>query len=244
MKWCDGRDVAGISLLEVLLALALFSMVVPGLWTVFARHQSSVGTMAERAEALEGLRILTWLIPLELDLGTSGEDWQASTDTVALRAFRGFGTIDSVGPTGVEAFVCFVGDRAPDPRKDSLLVLDGAGHWVAADLLDRRGLDVPCSGDGASGQEERWTLSQSARTGLVFRIFERGSYHLAGGALRYRRGMGGRQPVTSEFMGNGRFLPSQAGPPGLNWEVTLKVTAHRFPSMGHDSPARHWRGEG
>ncbi len=33
---------------------------------------------------------------------------------------------------------------------------------------------------------------------VLARLFERGSYHVSGAALRYRRGRGGRQPLTPE----------------------------------------------
>jgi hypothetical protein len=45
-------------------------------------------------------------------------------------------------------------------------------------------------------------LSEGARPSLV-RLFESGEYHLADGALRYRRGGGGRQPLTPERLGLG-----------------------------------------
>jgi hypothetical protein len=34
---------------------------------------------------------------------------------------------------------------------------------------------------------------------VLVRLFERGSYHLSGSALRYRRGGSGRQPLTPEI---------------------------------------------
>ena len=40
--------------------------------------------------------------------------------------------------------------------------------------------------------------------GLIL-VFETGTYHLSRGALRYRRGRGGRQPVTEEVLESGSF---------------------------------------
>jgi hypothetical protein len=46
---------------------------------------------------------------------------------------------------------------------------------------------------------ETWRLDAPADPhAVVARLFEKGSYHLALAALRYRRGASGRQPLTPE----------------------------------------------
>lgn len=236
------RAVAGISLFEMVVVLALSALVFPAFWTTVSRHRTASGRVADRAQLLEGVRVLSWLVPHELAMGTEGEDWDASSDTLALRAFRGFGVVDSIGSGTREAYVCFVGDRAPDPGKDSVLVLDRSGRWFGADLLYSQNLDTACRGDGETGEEARWSLSAEVSQAVVLRNFERGSYHLAGGTLRYRRGDGGRQPVTSGFLENGRFLPSSGGRGGLGWEVTLLSTPPASASLTPPSPSDSWRG--
>lgn len=59
-----------------------------------------------------------------------------------------------------------------------------------------------------------WTVSDSVPAGLILvRYFERGSYHLSGDALRYRRGRAGRQPLTPETLRipESRFVMAGAG---------------------------------
>ena len=49
-----------------------------------------------------------------------------------------------------------------------------------------------------------WTIEPPVTGALVARIFERGSYHVVGRALRYRRGLGGRQPLTPNVFDDDR----------------------------------------
>ncbi len=61
------------------------------------------------------------------------------------------------------------------------------------------------SADTACGTGYRLGLEpEPASRGIVL-IFERGSYHLADGAFRYRRGRAGRQPVTEALLAAGSF---------------------------------------
>jgi hypothetical protein len=56
---------------------------------------------------------------------------------------------------------------------------------------------------------------------VLVRFFERGSYHLADDAFRYRRGGGGRQPLTVERIGPGSGFSFA----GEALHVTLEVLA-------------------
>lgn len=73
----------------------------------------------------------------------------------------------------------------------------------------------------------RWTLESPPLTGTLFLLFESGSYHLAGGALRYRRGESGRQPLTAEWFDDSRG--------GLRW-VELEEEGYAPGETAGDAP--------
>ena len=94
--------------------------------------------------------------------------------------------------------VSYVGDRAPDPAKDSVLLLAADGGRAVRALVGTAAPSRPCAMLEPAGSAA-WRLDASAPLGTVAaQLFERGSYHLSGSALRYRRGAGGRQPLTPE----------------------------------------------
>jgi hypothetical protein len=177
--------------------------------------------VAHRAEGLETIRTIAWLLPEEVSGGRAGRDWWIEHgDSLTLRAFRGLALIEG-GPVQTRVVrVCFRGVRSPDPEKDSVLLLGVDGSWRAHDLEDRVRVSSGCPGLD-EGSEEKWTLSPAPSGALLARVFERGSYHLADGALRYRRGEGGRQPLTPERIRTGSFLgPAEGGHP-FAWEIAL-----------------------
>jgi hypothetical protein len=244
LKRTPPSGVSGTSFLEALVALALISLLVPAIWATLARQRSAGTRMVAKAEALEGIRVVSWVLPRELELGSERRDWMASEDTLALRAFRGFAVADSVGTTPRDHWVCFAGVRAPDPRKDSVLALLPSGLWIGAELVHRRKTDAPCSGTGPDGGVEFWSVSEASGPALAFRLFERGSYHLTGGALRYRRGEGGRQPLTSEFLETGNFLPGQDSLGDLQWRLGLRPNPLSHRPSEEPRPSSEWRGRG
>jgi hypothetical protein len=225
---------SGVSVMEVLLALLLLSVLVPGAWSVVARHQTAAVGVGHRAEALETIRTAAWLLPEELSGGLPGRDWWEERDSVALRAFRALGLVKAGSVSGQGLVACVRGIRTPSPEKDSVLLLGADGLWRAHELQGR----VRVAGDGPEvegGWEEKWTLSPDPADAVLGRIFERGSYHLADGALRYRRGAGGRQPLTPERIHAGRFSRGGEGGAGFVWEMTLSEPPGRAGSTG-------WRG--
>ena len=231
----------GTSLLEALLALVLFSLLVHGSLTILVRHREAGVDVAHRAEGLETVRTIAWLLPEEVSGGRVNSDWWAKGgDSLNLRAFRGTALIRGRTGSAPLVIVCFRGLRAPDPDKDSVLVLGGDGRWTAHDLQRRTPNPADCPGPDA-GREEEWALSPAPVDPVFARVFERGSYHLADGALRYRRGEGGRQPLTPERIQEGEFLGSSEGGRPFAWEVSLLG-----PPRGRPDPAgpgaRTWRG--
>ena len=59
------------------------------------------------------------------------------------------------------------------------------------------------------------------RSPVLMRAFERGEYHAVRGALRYRRGAGGRQPITPGRVGTGVFSVGPAPGPVARFSIRL-----------------------
>ena len=206
------RRAGGVSVLEAVVALLLGVLLMALILSVLVRQREVVAALGRRAEALSTLRTVRVLLRREGRAMGVGA-WQASSDSVALRAFRGTGTAcpDPDGATVVR--VSPWGVRAPDPAKDSVLVFTSRGEVLLRALVITEAGGGAC-GPGDAGGRERWTLSEPVPTGAVLvRYFEHGSYHLSGGAFRYRRGEAGRQPLTPEALLTpaSRFLPSGTG---------------------------------
>jgi len=85
---------------------------------------------------------------------------------------------------------------------------------------------VACAATGDSTSLETWRLDVPIQPGmLVARLYERGSYHLSGSALRYRRGASGRQPLTPELWADSTRWTHDAGRLGI-------AVRHRDPAAG------------
>ena len=191
------------AVVSLLLGLVLMSLVL----TVLGRQREVVVSLGRRSEALAAIRTARVVLRREaraLGIGA----WEASTDSVRLRAYRGTGTVCPDTRGGTVLVVSPRGVRAADPSKDSVLALTQGGRVLFRALGEVVGV-APCSADTASAWQ-RWILSDSVPPGVILvRYFERGSYHISGAALRYRRGSAGRQPLTPEALGTpeSRFLP-------------------------------------
>lgn len=199
---------AGVSLPEALVVLVLAAVLVHLAWTTL-REQSRVARRAAAlTERLEAARATRFVLDGEVRAGVAGRDWIGPAgDSIAVRAFRGVG-LPCVGPTGSwDGTVRYRGVRRPDPEKDSVLVLAPDGTWRTLGLEGARadpGRPCRVGVDGEGWSTERWSVvgpgGGPAGSFVVARIFERGSYHLADGALRYRRGRAGRQPLTPTLL--------------------------------------------
>ena len=154
-------------------------------------------------ELLSARRLAGIVIGKELRAGVAGRDWLApASDSLSLRAFRGWGVVCGVGAEPGTIYLDYRGERAANPAKDSVLILTTEG-WGRADLTASSSWAQSCAMD-LGADSEVWTIDPPVPGALVVRIFERGSYHVSGGALRYRRGLGGRQPLTSEVFDDDR----------------------------------------
>jgi hypothetical protein len=231
----------GGSLLEVVLSLLLLSLLVSAGWSFLAQHREVGQGVSHRAEGLETIRTLAWLLAEETRTSRPGLDWfSALGDSLPLRAFRGLALPDPEGWTANRVRVCFQGHRSPAPEKDSVLLLGPDGSWRALDLVDRVSRSDECVGMSGWGEEE-WTLSGGVPGAILGRLYERGSYHLADGALRYRRGSGGRQPLTPENLQEGSFIDPAGRGGGVRWEVVLEGLTG-IPGREVDPVLRTWRG--
>jgi hypothetical protein len=194
------RETAGASVVEAVVALLVGLLVLQLGLSTLAQFRSTQRQLVERADALVTLRIGRHVLRRELRHGVPGRDWVGEGDSISLRAFRGAAAVCSNDTVAAQLVVSYRGERAPDPSKDSVLLLGGDGTSVPRALVGAGVSPSPCSGPGG-GAAQRWTLDQPAPRGTVaVKIYERGSYHLSGAALRYRRGASGRQPLTPEVL--------------------------------------------
>ena len=222
-----GDSKLGFTLVEAILVMALLALLVPTAWKLFSTFRSAGMRVAMTAEGLETVRTVAWILGEEFSGTIPGWDrWSDGGDSVSLRAYRGFAIVEGKMPGG-GLRVCYRGLRSPDPAKDSVLFLTDGGGWRPHALGSRVRGEAGCSA-GGDGWTEIWIVDPESSSPVVGRLFERGSYHLAEGALRYRRGAGGRQPLTPERVGLAR-LESAGG--ALSWELVLSTPWERTDTL-------------
>ena len=177
------------------LVLGLF-VVHMGLTTVGELHRSGL-RLSARQDALLSLRTVRHVLRRELGHADPGRDWSVAGDSLSIRAFRGTGLVCPELPSSTGSVVAYRGERAPDPSKDSVEVTYSNGLVRHSDLTWVGSATGSCGTPDPSEVASLWRTDPPFGEGAVLaRVFERGSYHLSGAALRYRRGGGGRQPLT------------------------------------------------
>ena len=195
----------GASLVEVLIALVLGVFVVQLGFATLGQLDRFAADASKRSDVAMSIRIARSVLRDELAVADSARAGGVAGDSVALRAFRGVGVVCPGSISGSTVLVAYAGARQPDSTKDSLEVITASGRTrvigfdvvsaSAALCATRRGAEVV----------QLWTAATPVPPdALLLRPFERGSYHLAGSALRYRAGRGGRQPLTPEVFDDGR----------------------------------------
>ncbi len=193
----------GTSLLELVVALALGTFVcaaVAGILQVQLRFSRAT---AESVQDAEAVRTVGHVLGGELPWLDPATDIRAlGADSLAGRWFRGGGIV-CAAEAGA-AVVAYHGMREPDPAKDSVLAEAAAGESAQA-LAGAAPAPGACPVSLAdpthptdSAVAQRWSLAAPPPPGTVVLVFESGTYLLASGALRYRRALGGRQPLTAE----------------------------------------------
>jgi hypothetical protein len=202
---------AGISAPEAIVALLLGLFVVHLGFSTLARLRTSQARLSARSDGLVAMRIARHVLRRELLHGWPGADWWVDDDSISLRAFRGTALVCAYDADTDEITVAYGGDRRPDPAKDSVILIDALGRRQVRALVAVTSSPSPCGGPAPSSLEA-WRLDEVvARGSVVARLFERGSYHLNGSALRYRRGASGRQPLTPEVWSSGTLWERSGG---------------------------------
>ncbi|MBI4408665.1 MAG: hypothetical protein HY561_03080 [Gemmatimonadetes bacterium] len=225
---------AGFSLAETSVTLALASVILAALAGAVQTAERLARNQAERVAASEALRVAEVVLGAELRALEPREDLGAvARDSLPLRAFRGVSLICARSADTV--WVRYRGSRDPEPSKDSVLVLDRDALGRALSLADDANGGVLCPAD-ADETLRRWTLPLAGLAPALLLLFESGSYHLAGQALRYRRGAAGRQPLTTDAfdpLGTG-FQPVGSGgelvPPDSAVAMVVAITRTTAPA--------------
>lgn len=190
---------AGVSLVETLLVLLITGLLL-GVVAGTLEHQNElVRIQARRAAFADALRVTGVVLQGELRWADPAHDVPVvESDSLQVRAARALGVV--CGWQGTATLARLRGIRRPNPDKDSVLLVPGQTV-----LAVRAAAEAPdaCL-HGPDERVYRLTLDEPAPRGVLL-VFERGSYHLAGGAFRYRRGLAGRQPLTTEVLQQGRF---------------------------------------
>ncbi len=210
------------ALVSLLLGLALVGLG----WRILSRQRLVAVRLMHEMDVLSARRVAATVMGRDLRRGVAGRDWlDPAGDSLPLRVFRGWGlSCASVAARPGAVVVAYRGERRPNPVKDSVLVFTEGG-WRPADLVHRARTREPACSDGLDSDAEVWAVDPPI-SGPLLRVFEHGSYHVAGGALRYRRGRGGRQPLTPEV------FPGPSGMEGSRERVLLRLVSDRAPWGG------------
>lgn len=222
----------GFSLIEAIVAILLGAFLVSAAWMGLAQQRKVLEGMIRRTDGLATIRMARTSLARDV---SSADDRTVlmDSDTVGLRVVRGIAlpcVVQDPTPNPESLAVRYRGIRNPNPAKDSIRGLTSDGGWVVAKLMNVVELNECDASNGARGL--RLLASSDIETLVYVEIFEAGSYHLSGRALRYRGPGGNRQPLTPEnveaasrFQVGGRRLDliltaDEAGP----WSISLGPT--------------------
>lgn len=235
-----GRQVGGATLVETLVALLLGLFLVQAGMAAVGRTRLAHARAMERADALSAVRLTGALLRAETSAGRMGVDWFADDDSLALRAYRGTGLVCGEHEAPESLVVSYGGYRRPDPTKDSVEVVYADGARAVLALTGVAEGPPTCWG---AALEDALALELDGALppgGVVARVFERGTYSLSGRALRYRRGAGGRQPLTPEIFESESGWRLTDG--RLGAELLWRVRADPGATIGTGpGPLRRWR---
>jgi len=184
---------AGHSLVELMVALLLLGLLGSAALGLLSSGLRLVRRSTDATEAGNATRFAARLLRSEIEILVAADSRGFDTDSSRQRVFRGAGIV--CGVVGATAAVRWVGLRNPDPAKDSALALTSSGETVRAVLAAASPSTPPCSARPGEALLEL-DVTGGLRPGDVVLVFETGTWHLSGSALRYARGAGGRQPLT------------------------------------------------
>lgn len=233
----------GFSLLELLVALILSGLVCGALVSAVSAGERLARSYGHRVQIGEAVRVVEAALGGDLRFIDPMNDLRGvGPDSLLLRIFRGAGIVCREAAGAI--VVRYRGLRAPEPAKDSILVVDGLGRARAAGLDES--ITAPAACESYDGERlYRWRLDETVPTGTLLLVFETGAYHLSDDAFRYRRGESGRQPLTAEIIDAShselRFVAAQGGRTAqandaVYLDVTLATTGE--PTATARSPLR------
>jgi hypothetical protein len=176
---------------EMLLVATLFVVVLAGAARLAGGQARLAALQQDRLRFEEAVRTTRMVLDTELRYAAPGDATAFPADSVRIRAFRGGGRVCAVGDDLVR--VAYAGVRAPDPARDSVLLLAPDSSYVRGVASVR-----PAAGCG-DGVDVTLTEPAGPDAGYAL-FFETGAYSLSDGAFRYRRGEGGRQPLTEAVL--------------------------------------------
>jgi hypothetical protein len=184
------------SVAELVLVAWLFAIVLAGIARFATDQNRLAGLQRDRVRYQEATRTGHVVLGAELRFMAPGDVAATAPDSVRLRAFRGGGELCSLDEEAVR--VLYQGVRQPDPAKDSVL-------FVAPDSVEVRQLESARAASDCGGSLQLKVLGTVPPGAAYVLVFETGAYVLADGAVRYRRGAGGRQPLTEPVLWNMEF---------------------------------------
>ena len=199
----------GWSLLESVIALTLSAVIAHMGMSALRSARSIEATARAGSERLAAVRVARTVLGQDLAVANRGVDWTSfAPDSLQLKAFRGTAlpcaSLLSGQRTDTILHVAWRGLRSPNHRKDSLQVLLADGSWISADLKADRATRLSCAADTTVALR-RWVVSpaiSASNRAVLFRLWERGSYHLVDTVLSYRSrprktatSRGSRQPI-------------------------------------------------
>jgi len=221
---------AGHTLLELQLSVVLAGVILAGASRLFLGLSSLAREQAARREAAEVVRVASAVLDGDLRFLDPAADLRSDGDELWVRAFRGFGVV--CGTDGTRIRVRYRGWRHPGPAKDSVLLLGDPVGGAPLALRDHQAAPGSCP---AAPDETvaAWTLDTIPAAGTPVLWFESGAYGISAGALRYRRGASGRQPLTpgtlDERASALRLLRDGGAPPAA---VAADLTIPHPPAPG------------
>ncbi|MDG2283469.1 MAG: hypothetical protein P8L45_10120 [Longimicrobiales bacterium] len=187
----------GTTVLEVFVAMLLGTLLVTLAGQALLHAVDVSRASIERDDRVVADRIARLILRSELNALAPAEIRSTGGDSIRLRAVRGAGRVCAIGVDS-SVVVDLQTHRAPDPAKDSLSLVGPLGGLLVLGLASITPAPGEC-GAAPEGRPVRLRTEGSVEYPMVFlRVFETGAYHLARGALRYRIGGGGRQPLTPE----------------------------------------------
>jgi prepilin-type N-terminal cleavage/methylation domain-containing protein len=217
----------GFTLVELLAALVVSAVICSVMAAAIASQARLTEFSSHMAEATDATWTAAAVLQDELRVSRHDTDLSAvSGNALEIRAFRGIAIVCDT--TDGQATVRWSGARMPEPVKDSLLIHERANAFR---------LSAVKSNCPVLPRETRiaFDLDATVRPGDVLLLFERGAYHLSDGALRWRAGAAGRQPLTAEVFRDAQtgFEDTQAP----RW-VDLATESHPYARSSMSVPLR------